>query len=272
MKKFKKLLASLMATTIVAGSMSAINSMAASPRIYVDIVRVNSTTYRADVIFENMPALYSSSFYVEVGSGWRINKTGSKTAQWSVENCTITQSAMYTHSMPDDSDNLISFITGADNLAGYDYNGKFVSFYLTKTNDYNTQNAVINIDMENGYLCGNNSEGERIDYTNNLDDSIMLEVDQYIIGDADGSGSVNSLDASDVLTVASNSTLIVDTIAPFHTNYFPDALCAAAPDADQNGYINKADANEIMNYYSAVAVGNSYSGKVGKIDVYETFA
>lgn len=270
MKKFKKLLASLMATTIVAGSMSAINSMAASPKIYVDFVRVNSTTYRADIIFENVPAISSAGFHIQFGEGWNIVSGNSGKPDYAFNVDLLIANHIDLSNIGFWNDGSGIFVTFA-NDAVYQYEGVIASVNLTRASGYTPENSTAELEYVNEDILKNK---DGVNYISDVieESPVMLKSNQYIIGDADGSGSVNSLDASEILAVASNSSLIVDTIAPFHTNYFPDAICAASPDADQNGYINKIDANEIMNYYSAVAVGNSYSGKVGKIDVYETFA
>lgn len=270
MNKLKRILASLMAATIVAGSMSAINSLAASPKIYVDIVRVNSTTYRADIVFENVPAISSSGFHIQFGEGWNIVSGNSGKPDYAFNVDLLIANHIDLSNIGFWNDGSGIFVTFA-NDAVYQYDGVIASVNLTRASGYTPESSTAELEYVDGdvlsYKDGPNYIFDAIE-----ESPVMLKSNQYIIGDADGSGSVNSLDASEVLTAVPSSSLLVDTIAPFHTNYFPDAICAAAPDADQNGYINKTDANEILNYYSAVAVGNSYSGKVGKIDVYETFA
>lgn len=52
---------------------------------------------------------------------------------------------------------------------------------------------------------------------------------------------------------------------------FDGAKSPAAPDADQSGYINQKDADDIIKYYSTVATGGSYKGNIGKKDIYEIF-
>lgn len=100
----------------------------------------------------------------------------------------------------------------------------------------------------------------------------MLQANQYIIGDANGDGYVNALDSSAILTATKKTpSLNVYSIRKTYKNYFPNAASPSAPDADRSGVINSTDANKILDYYSAIAVGKPYTGSIGKIDVYEIF-
>ena len=77
MKKFgfKKMLSAVMAASIVTGSVSAINALAASPRIYVDIVYEDANTPRADIYFENVPRLKDIGIHLSIGDGWDTAKS-----------------------------------------------------------------------------------------------------------------------------------------------------------------------------------------------------
>lgn len=66
------------------------------------------------------------------------------------------------------------------------------------------------------------------------------------------------------LAIRLQVTISVAEIEDCYTDFFPYAEAPAAPDATQNGYINKADANEILDYYSAKATDSSYTGYAGK--------
>ncbi|MBQ8297932.1 MAG: hypothetical protein IJX77_09130 [Ruminococcus sp.] len=269
---FKKFVSSIMAASVVAGSISAINSLAASPQIYVDFSRVDSTTYRADFVLENMPSIHSGGIHIEFGEGWDIVMSGTKpkytpNAEFGTQ-MTVQRSV-------DLINNRIFFAFTID--SAIEYEGVIASFYVTPTSVKTPENSTAHLVLVDGdILCTGekDADGNYIDFLPDAIESspVMLKANQFIVGDADGNGSVNSLDASEVLGATSGGTsLVVDTIAPFHTDYFPKAICAGAPDANQDGYINSTDADDILDYYSAVAVGNTYSGNVGKIDVYETF-
>ena len=46
--------------------------------------------------------------------------------------------------------------------------------------------------------------------------------------------------------------------------WFPNARCADAADANQDGYISTIDSTEILNYYACYLSGVTYTGTVGR--------
>jgi hypothetical protein len=90
----------------------------------------------------------------------------------------------------------------------------------------------------------------------------------YKVGDSNGNGSVTAEDATTILTALQNhympnASIAVKAIQNNLNSWFPNARCADAVDADQDGYISSADSNAILNYYAYVLMGETYNGTVG---------
>jgi hypothetical protein len=264
-KKFKRLLSFFTATLIAVCALVAMNAFAATPKIYVDIVYENSTTIRADIKFSGMPKLLAGGFHVNFGSGWNISKKSNGNANYTTKYGTSSDCELFTVAMSG-SDTVFVTFGGSEALS---YNGTFVSFYVTKSSSYSSTNSVINPQYLSGDFLSNASGNSIISTTQN---PVMVRADEFVIGDANGDRVVNSLDASVILSAINNTgSLTVSTIASNYKTYFPNAAAPAAPDANQSGVINKTDADKIVDYYATVAVGGSYSGNIGKKDIYETF-
>lgn len=97
----------------------------------------------------------------------------------------------------------------------------------------------------------------------------------YVYGDVNNDGYVDAVDASQVLSASSEfSSFTGDEDLPVSyaiekpNVYFPNISdpAPAAADVNGDGVINKADADEILEYYSFAATGqlNKYTGKCGK--------
>lgn len=274
MFKAKRILASLMASAIAAGTVSTISSFAASgPRIYVNVVYQDDNTIRADVMFENMPDLTGMGFHIQVGEGWDVVKKSSGNVDLSVIGC-FTENANSKAFSYDNERHAVFFTAVNREENPFICNGKAFSFKLTKNSKYNSSNSAINLmDVPVDFLKRRVNGVDTSYYMETLESTPpMLEADEYIIGDADGDSVVNAMDASSVLmAIDKNPNISVVSIGKTFRNMFDGAKSPAAPDADQSGYINQKDADDIMKYYSTVATGGSYKGNIGKKDVYEIF-
>lgn len=245
---------------------------AASPKIVCDIVYNSSAPanekYRVDVKFSGMPKLLLGGFHINIGKGWNLVKTNAATPKFKRDGTTSEDTAGFKSAFYENNNNTSLFLTFTDSVKR-DYNGTFVSFYVTKNSNNNSSNSAINISIERDDVIAID-EGNSI--TENLSTPVMLQANQYIIGDANGDGLVNALDSSTILTVTKKTpSLNVYSIRKTYKNYFPKAASPSAPDADRSGVINSTDADKILDYYSAIAVGKPYTGSIGKIDVYEIF-
>lgn len=274
MKKFnfRKTVSTLMAASVAAGSLSAINAMAVSPEIYVDIVYEDSTTIRADVMFENMPALYAGGFHVEIGEGFDFVLTSSGNVKQRRTDRTIVDCDAVATRLQEPGDTFFVAFAHEENI---DLNGNLISFYITKSDTYTSTNATVNISFENGdYLTYRQYIDGGVEFTDVIEDSsvpTMLKSEEYIIGDADGNHIITPTDSAVVLSATNNSILTVYDIRNTYTNIFPNADSAAAPDATRDGLISSADADAILDGYSEMQTNLSYDGIIGKIDVYEVF-
>lgn len=258
-------------TTVVEPGIAA---QASTPKIVCDIVYNSSAAanrkYRVDVKFSGMPDLCMASFHVNVGSGWNI--TTMSNGGPDVSGDTLDHSN-HRIAMFNENDNNTLFLS-ATYHENRNFNGTFASFYVTKKSNNTPSNSAINISfITNDNLAKRNDiNPDKYDYIKNVSKPVMLQANQYIIGDANGDGFVNALDSSTILTVTKKTpSLNVYSIRKTYKNYFPNAASPSAPDADRSGVINSTDANKILDYYSAVATGKPYTGSIGKIDVYEIF-
>jgi len=103
----------------------------------------------------------------------------------------------------------------------------------------------------------------------------MISTGEYIIGDVNGNGIVNSADASSLLSGLDKSKqteLFVRSINHSFKDWFPKATCASTPDANEDMMINKNDADDIMKYYAKISSGKDGYLNISKIDTYETFS
>ncbi len=258
-KKIKATISTLLASAIVASSASAIYASATAPSAYVDIT-YSDGVYTANVIFENMPEIQATAFSINIEDGWELvinddefvlSDTNSFYNQASSNVTYITESGIP----------YVAFAFGSD----HDVNGVAVSFSIRKTSNFSSSTSAINID----FIALNSSTTNYIDTDEN---PIMLKANEFIVGDANGDGIVDATDSSTILAgIENHPTYKVYNIRKTYHNYFIGAKAAAAPDANQNGYINQTDADLVLDYYVDKTVGNAYSGPIGTIDVYEVF-
>lgn len=258
--KFKKTLCGILSTAVVAASSSAFSALAATPQIYPDIVFENNQ-YWVYIRAEDFADLDAGGFHITLGSGWKLAMDG----------------------MYPDYNNLSNHVEFAQDSTLGDPNRYFfvafangvkkeqiVKFRVTKTGSYSISSATIKISYIEGDVL-KDSQGKTIageEYST----PVMLKAREYIVGDADGDGRVDASDASCILTAIENHpTYSVKVIQNTFNNYFPGAKASAAPDANQNGYINNTDAEKIMDYYVDIATHHEYTGPIGTVDVYEVF-
>lgn len=275
--KLKKFIAPLMAASFVASAMPLIDVSAASdPRVYVDLTYEDGNdNVRADIMFENMPNVRSGGFHIEVGDGWNLVMKGTSQAKTSDTGCTAGEEQISTTSRTYGDNDF--FITFSGETSGHDLNGRFLSFYLVKNENFNSNNSEVNVVFKTvnsnayDYIRGKN---EYV-ITSETDHSpAMLEAREYIVGDVNNDGYVNAMDASDVLSAVksnNNKPLIVKDIERTYKSMFPDAVCPASPDASQDGMISRLDVDVILDYYMDMSTDGVNNSRVGKLDFYEFF-
>lgn len=83
-------------------------------------------------------------------------------------------------------------------------------------------------------------------------------VDYYTVGDADGSEVADATDASLILLAIKEygSSMTVEYVAANKSTTFPNAETADAPDANEDGRIASADAQDILDYAALVGAEN----------------
>lgn len=272
--KIKKILAPLMAVSMVAGAMPISNVSASNdPKIYVDLHYEDDGDIRADVMLENVPTFFTGCFHINLSDSWTYT-TDNRGRKFTVAGCT-GQGHTSVHESAEHWETI--FITSTD-MENIDYNGKLVSFYVTKSENFDPDNNGINV----VYLSGENfvdnlyhSENNG-NYVNLLPQTLennptMLGAYEYKVGDVNSDGYVDAVDCSMVWSATKDRAYYVNDIKNTYKSIFPKAKCAAAPDANQDGWINYSDGDDILQYYADMSTENVNNTNIGKIDIFELF-
>ena len=96
----------------------------------------------------------------------------------------------------------------------------------------------------------------------------------YMLGDANNDYYVNAIDASIVMSTLHDHGLqrgmavSVSYVQKNLSDWFPEAACAVAVDANKDGYISYEDADEMMEYYANASTGGSGETDIGKMFLY----
>lgn len=257
--------------------MSAINSSAAkaannAPQMYLDFTVESDGDIRADVIIENMPDFTTSGFHVELGEGFKFT-TSSEGDDY------VTFGNHYAGSLGKINDHELAFAT--INATAQNYNGRFVGFYVERTDVNNSFNSTGNVvfynipnasdkivDVEHFITIYDSAQG-----TEGMNTPEMLESNEYLVGDVNGSGVVDGIDATRVLRACelNGGDVKIENINGNFTKEIPDLRSAYAADVNKDGFISKADADLILRYYTLIISNMSYDGNIGKVDIYEIY-
>ena len=92
--------------------------------------------------------------------------------------------------------------------------------------------------------------------------------------DINNDGCVDMLDTCQLMGVMeekNNIAFSVESIKHNYKNFFPDAICPAVPDADQDNMISQTDIDLITDYYVNMSTSGTSNSRVGKLDIYEFF-
>ncbi|MCM1313925.1 MAG: hypothetical protein NC205_01775 [Prevotella sp.] len=277
--KLKKVLAPLMAVSLMVSAMPIANVSAASndPRVYVNITYDDNGTARADIMFENIPAIANGGFHLDVGDGWDLkmdNTFNPPEIEFETKGCTAGKIHCTPLIVKDgDNDVFITFSTSKN----YDLNGRFLSIYLEKNANFTPSNAKINVVFRSTEDASDSIATVKGDpVINSVTDRspAMNQVCEYKIGDVNNDGYVDAIDSSLILSALeknNNRSFSVESIKNNFKTIFPDAICPAAPDANQDDSIGLSDSNIIMKYYTHMSTNSEDTSRVGKIDFYEFF-
>ncbi len=274
--KTKKLLAPLIAVSMVAGAMPISNVSAASndPKIYVDLHYEDDGDIRADVMLENVPTFFTGSFHIDLSDSWTTTNN-SQGRFFTTTDCTGSGGHASVHEAGEHG--AFIFITSTD-MENIDFNGRLVSFYVAKSENYDPNNNGINVVYKSGENFVDNLYHSAPDhsYTNLLPQTLettptMLGAYEYKVGDVNSDGYVDAVDCSMVWSETKDRSYCVDDIKNTYQSIFPKAKCAAAPDANQDNWISYEDGDLILQYYADMATGNENNTNVGKIDIFELF-
>ncbi len=273
----KKILIPLMAVSMVAGAMPISNVSASNdPKIYVDLHYEDDGDIRADIMFENLPTLYAGGFHIDFGDSW-VNAVNDHGVHFSYKDTTAHEyGANVTYEENGEHGGFISFFSYYGNT---DFNGRFYSIYLKKSENFNSDTAGINVVyMSDGRIHDTLYHMEDDNsLTNLLSNTLqttptMLGAYEYKVGDVNNDGYVDAVDTSLIWSeVQEHGAYDVNDIKYTYKSIFPKAKCAAVPDANQDGYISYLDGDLIMQYYADMSTDNVNNTNVGKIDIFELF-
>lgn len=265
--KIKKTLAALASAITVASGASVFSASVAaapppstSPRVYVDFVYEDDGDIRADIICENMPNIYAASFRVDFGSGWTVEPSVNHPESGYVRY--YSDFYMSPPSFLDSDTVLVIFAPGyAPNI-----NGVFLSIYVDRAAGNNPLNSYANISF--GGSDGFYTQSSTVNTTL----PTMNSSYEYMIGDTNGNNIFNAVDASNVLWFVNHyGSKSVYQVQNNLSTYFPNAVCAAAADANEDGYITNTDADVILDAYAKEAANHPITSNVGKYAIDEIF-
>lgn len=283
-----RILSTLLSSVMLISTVQGMSTFATAPDIYCDIHYVNETFVdgrdtiyegysRIDVMFENFDEIIEYGIHIQLGDGYEpvMNYFGDAVCCDVYTNYNLKinsynaaeNSVFFTIATHDD----YLFTNEEDYL-----NGCFFSIYVKKTNEYSSSNATANVVFTNtDYILKSNGSY----YVSPTDDteidvSEMLSSNEYIVGDVNGDGRVNTSDASAIFSGISqhnNAPFSVNTINSSFRTWFPNSTCAASPDANEDDIINSSDADDIMEYFGEISSGGTGYLNIGNIEVHEIF-
>lgn len=277
MKKFKHAAISGLAAVVTLAAVPTIHMSSAqaaddAPKMYLDFTVESDGDIRADVVIENMPDFTTSGFHVELGEGLKFT-TSSEGEDYE------TFGNHYAGSLVQINDHELAFAT--INAKARNYNGRFVGFYVERTDANNAFNSTGNVVF---YNTPNASNGivdvehfitiyDPANGTEGMNTPVILESNEYLVGDVSGNGVVDGIDATRVLRACelSGGDIKIKDINGNFTNEIPDLRSAYAADVNNDGFISQADADLLLRYYTIIISNMSYDGNIGKVDIYEIY-
>lgn len=96
----------------------------------------------------------------------------------------------------------------------------------------------------------------------------------YMLGDVNNDYVVDTNDAFYILNAMGNhglaegSRVNVTYVQDHLSDWFPNAACAKAADADEDGYITFDDAQDVLTYYASVSAGHDGYKNIGNLYFY----
>lgn len=149
------------------------------------------------------------------------------------------------------------------------YNNFCVKFYFRATDIITKDNANFSIGLTQYVFPLENKESDGLSLVTDVTIS-----NPYMIGDFNNDGYITMGDASsiDSLGAKANAFLHDTSVEVINDNlfteqwrkWFPKLRCAEVADADENGFVNNDDTQEVVDYYAHNGAGVPMESLVGK--------
>lgn len=217
----------------------------------------NSANLKLTIRFLNNPGIEMFGMNVTVGSGCQITRAVDPSPNNFLSGTYLNTNHLTAH---------FAFLDSDASTTNYEFNA-----YITVSNV--TQNNQIEVVMDS-YTCS--SEGVAMETV--YDDGITIPIDsssQMMLGETNGNDRIDQQDAYNTLAAVNKYPLAGEMPVNYlrarlnvgtWATLLPDLDFAEAMDVDFDGYITEADSVAILNYHSALAVGNpDTSSPIGKI-------
>ncbi len=284
MKKFRKMVVSVLASAITLCSVPLLSSQAApppstSPRIYIDLT-VDEAGIRADVIMENVPEFRAASIGFDLGESWIcVGEIQPTPAEVYKVPCT-NGATVYQGTLNSTQKKYISMFFDSGDSQDHNFNGVVTSFYVEKTDNFDF--ADPGLSLYHGTFAFamtiTKADGTNIYDTVLQTSPKMLEADEFMYGDVTGDGIITGSDATWVLIAVDKSGSDRIRVTDLYNNYMStikNMKAAFAADVNKDGYIDKTDSDIILRAYTLLLSGKDFDeidGIVGDIDVYEIYS
>lgn len=265
----KKIISTLVASLMAVSALTAI-SVSASNVSEINKYTISTATIENDTIVDEttIPA-GSVAITVNINNNYGFNASATKLDIGTLADVVVDETG---RPVVTKGNVLDDFITASAVKDGT------VVVSSASDKETNTNGEMFTIYVANDY-----SGASVEDITN---ESISIEADgtattlntryEYYIGDINHNGYINSIDASQLLGAISdfkdeypNTDFTVDFADAHLSDYFPNAHYANVADTNKNNLINKADANNILQFYSYVATGYTREEAYDELSVEE---
>ena len=269
MKLFKLFVSTLFGIIMATLGLTAFSAYADNtPTISTELEYVDSTSVKATIYMSDFAPVCCGGFHIQLGNGF-IFDIDNDFGGIIKYNCQGTTSALVGNaSLVGNAGGRSAFVTFLDpDAQDENINGAFLEVFLKRVPYSSNFDLTFNVLLlSNEYVTDFFSDYNGYNYyhVGEVNVPYMYKSAQYMFGDVDGNGVVNSADATAIDTLLSQPpySYNISNIENTYVYLFPNAEDSWALDPNQNGYLSNADSVAITQYLAQI---NSYSGDIGGI-------